>query len=198
MRKPAESLDDFNLNPALKAAEPPALVSLHFTGEMEILKPLETSGKRGVRISWLQLSLGVGGGIALSALILLSAVLIEISDKNVERASSSMDAAGYSSDQAVEQQPEDTLVEMEVPSSSDSFSASSPSAEDQIISVDSTVRLRRAKSSARLTAHRPLHRSRRMRVVVTEFVPTTLVIYPENGEIKSRIEPQLTAVYKKS
>jgi hypothetical protein len=32
---------------------------------------------------------------------------------------------------------------------------------------------------------------------VSEFVPTTLIIYIENGEIKTRIEPQLTAAYKK-
>jgi len=33
--------------------------------------------------------------------------------------------------------------------------------------------------------------------MVADFVPTTLIIYPENGEIKTRIEPQLTAVYRK-
>jgi len=33
--------------------------------------------------------------------------------------------------------------------------------------------------------------------MVTGFVPTTLVIYAENGEIKTRIEPQLTSGYKK-
>jgi hypothetical protein len=33
---------------------------------------------------------------------------------------------------------------------------------------------------------------------VSDFVPTTLVIYIENGEIKTRIVPQLDAGYKKS
>jgi hypothetical protein len=33
---------------------------------------------------------------------------------------------------------------------------------------------------------------------VSDFVPTTLVIYIENGEIKTRIVPQLNAGYKKS
>jgi DNA replication protein DnaC len=33
--------------------------------------------------------------------------------------------------------------------------------------------------------------------VVTKLVPTTLVIYAENGKIKTRIEPQLTSRDKK-
>jgi hypothetical protein len=39
---------------------------------------------------------------------------------------------------------------------------------------------------------------RRPKLVVSKFVPTTLIIYPENGVIKTRIEPQLTAAYKRS
>jgi hypothetical protein len=37
----------------------------------------------------------------------------------------------------------------------------------------------------------------RPRLIVSNFVPTTLIIYIDNGEIKTRIEPQLTAGYKK-
>jgi hypothetical protein len=54
------------------------------------------------------------------------------------------------------------------------------------------------------TVHRPVLLARRARIIKapklirTKFVPTTLIIYAENGVIKSRIEPQLTAVYKKS
>ena len=33
--------------------------------------------------------------------------------------------------------------------------------------------------------------------IVSEFVPTTMFIFVENGEVKSRIEPQLTAGYKR-
>jgi hypothetical protein len=33
---------------------------------------------------------------------------------------------------------------------------------------------------------------------MSEFVPTTLVIYIKNGEVKTRIEPQLTATHKKT
>ena len=32
---------------------------------------------------------------------------------------------------------------------------------------------------------------------VSDFVPTTLIIYVDKGEIKTRIEPQLTADYKR-
>jgi hypothetical protein len=54
------------------------------------------------------------------------------------------------------------------------------------------------------TVDRPVLLARRVRIIKTprlirtRFVPTTLIIYAENGVIKSRIEPQLTAVYKKS
>lgn len=37
---------------------------------------------------------------------------------------------------------------------------------------------------------------RRPRLIMSKFAPTTLIIYSENGVIKTRIEPQLTAVYK--
>ena len=49
-------------------------------------------------------------------------------------------------------------------------------------------------------AHRPQPAKRqpfRPRSVVAKFIPTTLVIYVEHGKIKTRIEPQLTAAYRK-
>ena len=45
--------------------------------------------------------------------------------------------------------------------------------------------------------YRPQFSAARPRLVKSKFFPTTLVIYPENGVIKTRIEPQLTAIYKK-
>ena len=45
--------------------------------------------------------------------------------------------------------------------------------------------------------YKPRVRAHRPALVMSKFVPTTLIIYPENGVIKTRIEAQLTAVYKK-
>src|SRR5206468_394286 len=41
------------------------------------------------------------------------------------------------------------------------------------------------------------HLPRTAQLATTKFIPTTLIIYVEKGEVKSRIEPQLTAAYKK-
>ena len=196
MRKPNESLDQFIVKATPKAAELPAPVSLHLTGEVEVLKPLETSeaGKRGARISWFQLGLGVAGGVAMIAMILLSAVLIEISDAGSERARLEFDS--YLSDEALDEQPDGTLNQVDTPSISDIFPASSPFGIDQLPVARATSRVRRSKPRARLAAYRPPHRIRHT-PVVTEFVPTTLVIYAEDGEIKTRIERHISAVYKK-
>jgi hypothetical protein len=62
---------------------------------------------------------------------------------------------------------------------------------DVVKSVRSTPRrIIAAVYKPRIRAHRPAF-------IMSKFVPTTLIIYPENGVIKTRIEPQLTAVYNK-
>jgi hypothetical protein len=45
---------------------------------------------------------------------------------------------------------------------------------------------------------RPLLKRIARRLKVARFVPTTLVIYAENGVIKSRVEPQVAIINKKS
>jgi hypothetical protein len=46
--------------------------------------------------------------------------------------------------------------------------------------------------------YRPRQLARTSRIVMSSFVPTTLIIYIENGEIKTRIEPQPTSGRKTS
>ena len=211
MRKPAESLDNFNVKAESDAAETPGPVSLRFTGELEVLQPLvrpeELSKFKVVtaytyvrpsthRQSWFHRLLALGGSFALIASILLSAVLVGIYEPTDEPSVGSIDSAADPTYLAIDQHY-DTLTPAEEPLTSDMFSATSPLEDDQIRTVRSTARPRRAKPRIRLAAYRPLHyRFRRPLLVVKKFVPTTLVIYAENGEIKTRIERQLTASYK--
>ena len=59
-----------------------------------------------------------------------------------------------------------------------------------VISKRNTHRVHRAAYIPRRHTPEPEPRQ------VTDFFPTTLVIYAEDGEIKTRIEPNLTAAYK--
>lgn len=210
MRKPAESLDNFNVKPAPKAAEPPSPVSLSVTGEFEVLHPLVLPGDRAKfkvvtsytyvrpathRQSWFDRSIALGGSFALMSFILLSAVLVGVYEPTDDPSISSIDSASEPTYLALDQL-DDTLTPLEEPLTSDSYPATSP-LEDLPRTVRRTSRVRRAMPRAHLAAYRPSHRFRRPLLAVTKFVPTTLIIYAENGEIKTRIEPQLIAAYKK-
>jgi hypothetical protein len=59
------------------------------------------------------------------------------------------------------------------------------------------VRPRAARPRMIHAIYRVRHLQNRRQLAVTKFIPTTLIIYVENGEVRSRIEPQLTAAYKK-
>ncbi len=212
MRKPAESLESFNVKPALGAAEAPDPVALSLTGEFELLQPLvwrEDRAKFKVvteytyvrpsthRVSWFQRTLALGSSFALIALILLSAILVGIYEPTDESTIGSVDSSGDPSYLAMDRS-EDTLTPIEEPLNSDTFPASPTLEDDQL----RTARPRISRQRVRLAAYRPLRRIRRpLRVVTkyvpTDFVPTTLVIYAENGEIKTRIEPWLAVAYRK-
>lgn len=207
MRKPEESLDDF----AVKSVEtvavpPPAVVWLRFTGDVEVLKPLahqelpaNTGPTKGqtYRFSWFQSALAAAGAVAVVALVLLSAIVIGMYDPPTGPDVASVDTAGDSSDAVIVSQPEDGLIGTEEPLNPEIVTTrSSPLTNNKVRPIRSAVKPRPAKR-VELVAYRPRRQLRRPQHVVTGFVPTTLVIYAENGEIKTRIEPQLSAAYKK-
>ena len=71
------------------------------------------------------------------------------------------------------------------------------------ISKHRTYRPRANRSAARprvlFAANRVRHHFLpRPQFIVSDFVPTTLVIYVDKGQIKTRLEPQLTATYKRT
>ena len=202
MRKPEESLDDFTVRMPPKAPEPPDAVSLYSKGRVKVLEPLArwehpthpepasvSNFSRPVRhgLSWFHRSLAVGGALAMAGLILTSAIVIGISDER-----SGEDVATVGS-------PDVSLTQAEEPSALDIYpsAASTPVIDEVDIVPPAGPRRRPARRGARLVGYRPRRPARRSQPLQPKFVPTTLIIYAENGEIKTRVEPSLTAVYKK-
>jgi hypothetical protein len=217
MRAPNESLDDFiNKAARRKTAEPPPLKSVHLTGEVEIVKPLATSydfAKRKAdgaslrtgrhRLSWFHRSLAVAGSFALIALILGTGIFIRLYGPPAKLAENHTDTVAGPSDVATNEQPERLQVPDEeqtssdlLPESNSPFAFSGPSPARSVAHRRSVAR--RPKPRLLLAVYRPRHFAPRPQFVVSSFFPTTLDIYIENGEIKTRIEPWLTAAYKSS
>jgi len=204
MQKPEESLEDLLNTIEPQAATPPSTVSLRPTGEVEVLSPLaldlasakpanELLLQRGApRISWFHRSLIFGGGaVAAFALIFLSAVFVAVSEPsdmaNVDR----VDNSPYPSDAAIDDSPVDLL-----PETTNIFTSTiSPLVFGELSTGPPVVRSKRNSPRVQRVAYIP-RRGRSEPQQVTSFVPTTLIIYAENGEIKTRIEPSLTAAYK--
>ena len=202
MRKPKESLDDFTGRMPPKAAEPPDAVSLRSKGKVKVLEPLArwehpthpepasvSNFSHPVRqgLSWFHRSLAVGGALAMAGLILTSAIVIGISDEP-----SGADVASVGrSDRA--------LTQIEEPSALDIFPSSDPvPMTDGLDTVPrNATRRRPANPPVRHAGYRPRRAARRSQPLQARFIPTTLIIYAENGEIKTRVEPSLTAIYKK-
>ena len=215
MRKPNESLDDFVVKPAPEiSAEPPRPVSVRLTGEVEVLKPLARWERRAKlvpvaaelrggpqRLSWFHRSLAMGGGLAIMVLIFASAIFIGISDPPDPSDANLADVVNSESDLGVGSVVEDQQVPDEEPLQSDIFSVTVPRRVTKNVSGSNTRRRsKRSQTSARLrfqiAAHRTRRQPRRLKQAEPNFIPTTLVIYLEKGEVKKRIEPQLTASYK--
>lgn len=204
MQKPEESLADFLNTVEPQPATPPSQVSLRSTGEVEVLSPLildqasakpanESLLQHGApRISWFHRSLIFGGGaVAAFVLIFLSALFIAVSEQSDIASADVIDNPGYPSDAEIDDGPAGVL-----PETADTFPlASSPLVLGELRTFKPVVRSRRVLRRVQRAVYIP-RRPASPPTQVTTFVPTTLVIYAENGEIKTRIEPNLTAAYK--
>jgi hypothetical protein len=115
-------------------------------------------------------------------LVLVSAILVGINDP----------AAGP--DVATNGQPGDMLTQTEEPFGFDIYSPlgfARVSVGNDIVRSN-VVRRRSARPAIRLTAYRPKVQLRLPpQPEEPKFVPTTLIIYAENGVINTRIEPWL-------
>lgn len=202
MRAPYDSLDDFKGNFARKRPDPPAAVELEFTGEIEVLKPLarwegplpsgvatgETFLGRALnQLSWFHRSLAMAGALTVFTFLLGTGIYLAIYGPPTEPIELG--------DLAINQPSDDILSTADGPDTSaflldDGF----PSTFDGFSDVRPAARPRRVRPRVQRAAYRP----RPLPVpqfVVSQFVPTTLIIFIENGEIKTRVEPQ--AAYKR-
>ena len=203
MWKPKESLDDYVVTPPPEVIpEPPRPVWLRRTGEIELLRPLAPASiiaKPGAAFKvfrrpivpqplWFRRFLVVGSGaLVMMALVLVSAILVSISDP-----ASGPDVAEYV-DPA-----ETSLTGAEEP-----FSLNlSSSTFGQVVTDVDVIRSNAKRWSARRSFHRtvtkPVRPSRPLpQIEQSDFVPTTLVIYAKNGVVYSRIEPWFQSPDKK-
>ena len=186
MRKPNESLDDYTVKQAPEnLSKPPREVLLKSKGEVEVLKPLirlevpieAARWVAGHQPLWFRRFVAVGSGaLMMMAFVLVSAILIEMSE--------SSDVADIAPPEQLEIIPQETRE----PVNFDLFSSNSSESSDDADVVGSKIK----RKPVRLTISRPSVRPRSVpQAVESKFVPTTLVIYAENGVIKRRIEPWL-------
>jgi hypothetical protein len=205
MRFPNESLDDYRAR-KLKIPDPPATVTLEFTGESEVLKPLAywegpvrdeaTAGSIFHRLSWFHRSLAMSAALTIVTFLLGTGLYLAVYGPPV-------DPDINVADLATDQQLDDTLTPAEEPSTSEFFTTgNSPSAFDEPNALPSVTKRRPARARILRAAYRPrpvanelLREWLHPQLWVSEFVPTNQFIYVENGVIKTRIEPQ--AIYKK-
>jgi hypothetical protein len=216
MRIPKDSLEEFFANRAAPKAPPPPPepVQLEFTGETEIVKPLarweppleiDTAVEETPRpylLSCFHRSLVFGGALATMVVVLGTGMFLAFFGPPIGLISDPSYVA-VSEDPTELIPPEDEDV-----TASDLFMAdSSPSAFTDTFVAPPTVKRRRVRPRARSYANRQrvmfaANRQRRParlrpQMIWSDFVPTNMIIYVENGLVKTRIEPQLTAVYKR-
>ena len=188
MWKPDDSLEDFIAKPAPQVTpDVPRSVALQRTGEVEVLKPLtrvKVRAKRGrysfkapLQPLWFRRFLAVGSAaLVMVGFVLVSAILVGINDPVAGPEVASSGEAEY------------TLTQPEEPFSFDVFSLAPAGNVADI--VRSKIRRRPARPTFKLVANKPRRQFRPpLQPEEPDFVPTTLVIYAENGVINSRIEP---------
>ena len=189
MRKPDEHLDYYSVKPATSLRpEPPRAVSLWLTGEVEVLEPLiheevpamivfKPRSTAAYQPLWFRRLITLGSlALAMIALVLLSAIFVGISDP----------AAGP--DVATDVQPDDKLMQTEVPFGLEMFSPMRFAPGTGIDIVRATAKRKVLRPRVQIT-QQPQQYARPLQPDEPKFVPTTLVIYAEDGVIKTRIEP---------
>ena len=190
MRKPDENLDEYVVRPESKdSVKAPRAVSLQRTGEVQVLRPLTLRELRAQRYRsrgarqplWFRRFLAIGSGaLVTTALVLVSAILVAINDP-------------VESDIATNLESDQRPVRIETPFGFEIFSPAA-TVEGETLSTS----VRRPTRSRMLSAVKPRRRSAPApQIEYSKFVPTTLVIYAQNGVINTRIEPWIQDDFKK-
>jgi hypothetical protein len=185
---------------------PPPAVSPRRSGDITVLKPLvrwedfeKAKAAHDKKLRWPVLSqlsffhrsIAVGGVGGFIAFILVMTVYFGFSAQPVEQAASTVDLiAGRQKTRPVTppkaRNPFDHLAV-----------SSSPAILDEPVVPAIVLRRRPARPHVIHADYRVRRVVRRPQLAMNKFIPTTLIIFVEKGEVKSRIEPQLTAAYKK-
>jgi hypothetical protein len=216
MWPPRDNLDDYRSR--LEPAEPPpSYVELGLSGETEVLAPLaewdgyvKDSSRKGIgRLSWFHRSLALSGAVVVLGLMVGTGTFLKMygpPSSPTDNLNSSVLGPTETSlepqNNEIAESPDEadepaSLIDENSPSAFMSPDAVSPTARRK------TYRPRVNRSFARprvlFAATRVRHHLLpRPQFIVSDFVPTTLVIYVDKGEIKTRVEPQLTAAFKRS
>ena len=155
-------------------------------------------------LSWFHRSLALGGTVAMVALVLTSAIVIGMYDRPADEGREIVQI-GDANDPAQDARPDRRQLPPKVPPMSDKFTAADtvptiagPGRVFEFGNTRYVTRVRTVSHSVRrphvrVAAYRPRRRSPQPQLVASQFFPTTLVIYIENGLIKSRIERWLNA-----
>jgi len=187
---PNEKLDDFR-GSKTKRIDPPAKVNLEFTGESEVLKPLahwDGPIKPSLfhRLSWFHRSLAMAGAITVVTFLLGTGLYLAVYGPPVEPTAPD--------EVAFQQQSDDSRTAV-----NDSFTFDQPArvnlppAPRKYRSVPAIAKRRPVQVSSIAATYRSQYHPVQPQMWVSQFVPTTMVIYIENGVVRSRIEPQLAA-----
>jgi hypothetical protein len=193
------SLNEFIGAPP-EESTPPRRVSVRFIGRIEVLKPIVTASReplQEIRPSsvndivesevqpwyyWIRRPLVLGTGMAAIAIVLLSVILIAIFEQPKESDLSLLDASATPLDLAADTLDMRSRIEEPSPVELTRGRLVAPRNARAI-----PTRKKRTPVGRRPMEHQPPQ----PRIFVSDFVPTTLVIYAENGEIKKRIEPNV-------
>lgn len=201
MRIPNLSLSDYKAA-TQKKAEPPEPVTLEFTGETEVLKPLaywdgpvrrtSTIVYLYRRLTWFHRSLAMGGAMTVISFLLGTGIYLALYGLPVD--------PELGIDEVAMNRPiVETLTPNDEQSTPDLVAADVPSAFDEVNAASPAARRTAARPRLTRVAFRPRsfasQRIRPPQLWVSQFIPTRMIIYVENGEVRSRIEPWLTASY---
>jgi hypothetical protein len=220
MRVPDENLDDFKSKPELMPDGPAQHASLKFTGEVEILKPLarwdgiktgetapgnEPDSSVWFWLSWFHRSLAMGAALSVITFVLGTGIYIAVYGPPSGLTPNASDISVSADDEAMDRQTDNDLAPTGTPDVSDSlpdadstFDFSVPHEKPIVLKHRTTAQhvTHVAYRRVQLPSSRSPHQQLRPQFWVSQFVPTTLIIYIDHGEVKTRIEPQTTTFKK--
>jgi hypothetical protein len=216
MWPPKDNLDDFRSRQE-PAVPPPSYVELGLSGETEVLKPLAVwegyvrrrSFKGVHRLSWFHRSLAMSGAVVVVGLMVATGAFLKIYGPP-SAPTDNLNSSVQSPTEITPEPQNDVLAETldDTDSPETLIDENSPSAFMTPDIEPTAIKRRTYRPRVNRAAARPrvLFAANRVRhhflprpqFIVSDFVPTTLIIYVDKGQIKTRVEPQLTAAYRRA